>query len=127
MLLFPPSVWQGRGTRRVNAVGSVLSRANRSEVGHQLSRAHPSVSRPQMTRAEMSSCPRRTPWRAQVRWAWCRLCHDSPKGRIASGQTLVALSRPANGRWRSMWQIELIDQLTWCKGHADQPRPEERG
>ncbi len=34
--------------------------------------------------------------------------------RIASGQTLVALPRAVNGRLPIMWQMELIDQVTWC-------------
>ena len=51
---------------------------------------------------------------AQVGSAWCRLCHDSPKLRIASGQKLVERSRAANGRLPIVWQIELTDQVTWC-------------
>src|SRR5215203_5511166 len=46
--------------------------------------------------------------------AWCELCHDSPKDRIASGQKFADLSRAANGRSPIAWQIELIDQVTWC-------------
>src|SRR5690349_7221125 len=68
-----------------------------------------------MSRAEMSICPRRTPCRAQVGSAWCRLCHDSPPDRIASGQKFAALSLDTNGRSPIMWQIELVDQVTWCR------------
>jgi hypothetical protein len=73
------------------------------------------LSKTQITRADMSIWPGRTPCRAQVGSAWCRLCQDSPIDRIASGQTLPALSRLANGRSPSMWQIELIDHVTWCR------------
>src|SRR6185295_15503447 len=54
------------------------------------------------------------PCRAQVGSAWCRLCQDSPIERIASGQTLVARPWAVHGRSPTMWQIELIDQVTWC-------------
>src|SRR5690606_4735271 len=46
--------------------------------------------------------------------AWCRLCHDSPPEGIASHHTLEDLSRERNGRSPMVWQIELIDQVTWC-------------
>ena len=62
----------------------------------------------------MSIWPRFTPCRAQVGSAWCRLCHDSPKESTASHQTFAERSRAANGRVAAMWQIELIDQVTWC-------------
>ncbi len=42
------------------------------------------------------------------------LCQLSPKLRIASGQKFALLSRAANGRSPIVWQIELIDQVTWC-------------
>src|SRR5918999_829112 len=67
-----------------------------------------------MMRAEVSSWPRRTPCRAQVGSAWWRLCHDSPIDGIASQQTLPDLSRLLKGRLPTVWQIELIDQVTWC-------------
>src|SRR6266567_6902005 len=70
----------------------------------------------------MSIWPRSTPCRAQVGSAWCRLCHDSPKDRIANGQKLADLSRAANGRSPIMWQIELIDHVTWCST-ATRTRP----
>src|SRR5690242_11970889 len=66
-----------------------------------------------MTRAEVSSWKRRTPWRALVGSAWCRLCQDSPPEGIASHQTLPEKSREAKGRSPTVWQIELIDQVTW--------------
>src|SRR3954470_24243969 len=68
-----------------------------------------------MTRAEMSIWPRSTPCRAQVGSAWCRLCQDSPKLKIASGQKFADRSREENGRSPIMWQIELTDQVTWCR------------
>jgi hypothetical protein len=33
---------------------------------------------------------------------------------MANGQTLVERSRWVHGRSPIMWQIELIDQVTWC-------------
>ena len=78
-----------------------------------------------MTRAEMSIWPRCTPCRAQVGSAWCRLCQDSPPDRIASGQKFAALSREVNGRSPSMWQIELVDQVTWCST-AMRTRPAQK-
>jgi len=62
----------------------------------------------------MSICPRSTPCRAIDGSAWWELCHDSPKLRIASGQKFADLSLAANGRSPIAWQIELIDQVTWC-------------
>src|SRR5947209_11578054 len=41
------------------------------------------------------------------------LCHDSPAERIASHQTFPDRSRVLNGLSPTMWQIELIDQVTW--------------
>ena len=46
--------------------------------------------------------------------AWCRLCQDSPIEGIASHHTLPERSRVANGLVPIVWQIELIDQVTWC-------------
>ena len=43
------------------------------------------------------------------------LCQDSPIDRIASGQKLADLSLARNGRLPIMWQIELTDQVTWCR------------
>ncbi len=37
---------------------------------------------------------------------------------MASGQKLALLSRAANGRSPMVWQIELIDQVTWCRTHT---------
>ena len=51
-----------------------------------------------------------------------------PSDRIASHHTLPDLSRLLNGRSPIVWQIELIDQVTWCSSaDPDQPAPEERG
>src|SRR3954447_22159783 len=86
----------------------------RSRTGQRTSYTQPSFSKAQITRAEVSSWPRMTPCRAHVGSAWCRLCHDSPIDGIASHQTLADLSRDTNGRSPSVWQIELIDQVTWC-------------
>ena len=43
------------------------------------------------------------------------MCHDSPKLRMAKGQKLAALSPESNGRSPTMWQIELIENVTWCR------------
>src|SRR6266581_2029394 len=67
-----------------------------------------------MTRALGSSCPRSAPCRAQVGSAWCRLCHDSPNDATASQATLRDLSRTTKSSLPKVWQIELIDQVTWC-------------
>src|SRR5580693_5419204 len=68
-----------------------------------------------MALAAMSIWCLSTPWRAQVGSAWCRLCQDSPKLRIASQLTLRDLSRTSNSSLPKVWQIELIDQVTWCR------------
>src|SRR4051794_41535490 len=86
----------------------------RSLTGQRTSWTRPSFSMAQMIRAEVSSCPRSTPCRAQVGSAWCRLCQDSPIDGMASHQTLTDLSRVRNGRLPNVWQMELIDQVTWC-------------
>ncbi len=67
-----------------------------------------------MTRALGSSCPFRAPCRAQVGSAWCRLCQDSPNDAMASQATLRDLSRTSNSSLPKVWQMELIDQVTWC-------------
>src|SRR5580692_7661889 len=63
----------------------------------------------------MSIWPRSTPCRAQVGSAWCRLCQDSPKDRIASQDTFRDLSRTSNSSLPKVWQIELMDQVMWCR------------
>src|ERR1700745_3438277 len=68
-----------------------------------------------MSRAAMSICPLSTPWRAHVGAAWCRLCQDSPNARIASQLTFRDLSLTSNSALPKVWQIELIDQVTWCR------------
>ena len=81
-----------------------------------------------MTRALGSSWPFSAPCRAQVGSAWCRLCQDSPKDAMASQATLRDLSRTSNSSLPKVWQIELIDQVTWCSSAiADQAGPEEGG
>jgi hypothetical protein len=78
-----------------------------------------------MIRAEESSWPRSTPCRADVGSAWCRLCHDSPHDRIASHHTLPERSRDLNGRLPTAWQIELIDQVTWCSSATRTSEPQK--
>src|SRR5271155_4583230 len=68
-----------------------------------------------MDLAAVSICPLSTPCRAQVGSAWCRLCQDSPNDRIASQFTFRDLSLTSNSSWPNVWQIELIDQVTWCR------------
>src|ERR1700712_5199853 len=100
-------------------------RASRCELGQRTFVAQPNFSKIQMVRAEMSSWPRKTPCRAQVGSAWCRLCQDSPNDRNASGQKFADLSRAANGRSPIMWQIELTDQVTWWS-NAIRTRPAQK-
>src|SRR6266536_162528 len=52
--------------------------------------------------------------RAPVGSAWCRLCQDSPNEAIARNATLRDLSRTSNDSWPNVWQIELMDHVTWC-------------
>src|SRR4051812_13437562 len=104
---------------------STASFAMRSRDGQRTSRASRSFSRTQMMRAVESSWPLRTPWRAAVGSAWCRLCHDSPIEMIASHQTLVARSRVRNGRSPIVWQIELIDQVVWCSSEMRTRLPQK--
>src|SRR5215469_598201 len=83
--------------------------------GHRTSYAQPSFSQNQISRAAVSIWPRSAPCRAQVGSEWCRLCQDSPKDRIASQFTFRDLSLTSNSSLPNVWQIELIDQVTWCK------------
>src|SRR5215469_5410090 len=68
-----------------------------------------------MTLAAVSIWPRSAPCLAQVGSAWCRLCQDSPNERIASQLTFRDLSLTSNSSLPKVWQMELIDQVTWCK------------
>src|ERR1700751_3372151 len=67
-----------------------------------------------MTRALGSSWPFSAPCRAHVGSAWCRLGQDSPNDAMASHETLRDLSRTSNSSLPNVWQMELIDQVTWC-------------
>src|SRR6202044_3034691 len=67
-----------------------------------------------MTRALGSSWPLSAPCRAQVGSAWCRLCQDSLKDAIASQETFTERSRDCQSVLPQVWQIELVDQVTWC-------------
>src|SRR3954447_13215883 len=97
----------------------------RSRTGQRTSYTKPSFSSAQITRAEVSSWPRMTPWRAQVGSAWCRLCHDSPMEGIASHHTFADLSRETKGRSPMVWQIELIDQVTWWSRETRTREPQK--
>src|SRR6266571_4459865 len=88
---------------------------SRASSGQRTSYAQPSFSASQMPRAAMSIWPLSAPCRAQVGSAWCRLCQDSPKDRIASQETFLDLSLTSNSSLPKVWQIELIDQVTWCR------------
>src|SRR5690606_30524133 len=85
--------WTGA---RTYADSPAESRASLVGVGQRTSYTQPNFSNSQINRAEISICPRLPPCRAEVGSAWCRLCHDSPKDRIASGQKFADLSRAAN-------------------------------
>src|SRR6185437_7743024 len=67
-----------------------------------------------MTRALWSICPLSAPCLAHVGSAWCRLCHDSPNEAMASQETFRDRSRASNSLSPKVWQIELIDHVTWC-------------
>src|SRR5712691_9933201 len=86
---------------------------SRCSSGQRTSYAQPSFSASQMPRAAMSIWPLSTPCLAQVGSAWCRLCQDSPKDRIASQETFLDLSLTSNSSLPKVWQIELIDQVMW--------------
>jgi hypothetical protein len=43
------------------------------------------------------------------------LCQDSPNDRIASHETFLDMSLTANSSLPKVWQIELIDQVMWCR------------
>jgi hypothetical protein len=94
--------------------------------GHLTAETQPSFSIAQMIRAEVSICPRRTPWRAHVGSLWCRLCHDSPIEGIASHHTLPDLSRDLKGRCPTAWQMELMDQVTWCSSPTRTSEPQKK-
>src|SRR6266700_6773981 len=83
--------------------------------GHRTSVTQPSFSTSQMPRAAMSIWPLNTPCLAHVGSAWCRLCHDSPNESTASQATFLDLSLASNLRAPNVRQIELIDQVTWCR------------
>src|SRR5699024_9861046 len=106
---------------------STLTRlaARRSALGQRTLLAHPSFSKIQIVRAEISICPLSTPWRAQVGSAWCRLCQDSPKDGMASHHTFRERSRTSKFSSPMVWQMELIDQVTWCSS-ATRTRPAQK-
>src|SRR6201997_5267704 len=94
--------------------------------GHRTSYAQPSFSQIQISRAAMSIWPRRAPCRAQVGSEWCRLCQDSPNDRIASQLTFRDLSLTSNSSLPNVWQIELIDQVTWCRNATRTRLPQKK-
>src|SRR4051794_796073 len=117
----PPAAGRPAGSGQVRMV----MRASRSGLVQRTSLTQPNFSMIQITRAEMSIWPGSTPCRAQVGSAWWELCQDSPIDRMASGQKFAALSRLAKGRAPIMWQIELIDQVTWCRNDT-RTRPAQK-
>src|SRR5215469_7237856 len=88
---------------------------SRTSSGHLTSCTQPSFSTSQMPRAAMSIWPLNTPCLAHVGSAWCRLCQDSPNESTASQATFLDLSLASNSRLPNVWQIELIDHVTWCR------------
>ena len=79
-----------------------------------------------MTRAEGSTSQRLRPCSAERGNAWWLWCHASPIEGIASQATLVDLSSISNRRRPKKWQIELIDQVTWCRKNARTRPPQTR-
>src|SRR5579862_479367 len=78
-----------------------------------------------MTRALWSICPLSAPCLAQVGSAWCRLCQDSPNEAMASQATLTERSRDCQSVLPQVWQMELIDQVTWCSS-VTRTRPAQK-
>ena len=82
-------------------------------------------------RTSGSAGPRSRPGRASHRAArdvgsaWCRLCQDSPQDSTASHHTLPERSRDLKGRLPTAWQIELIDQVTWCSSATRTSEPQK--
>ena len=54
------------------------------------------------------------PWNADVGNAWWLLCHDSPNEIRLSSHTLRLSSADVKLRRPQKWQIELIENVTWC-------------
>src|ERR1700738_4626650 len=79
-----------------------------------------------MTRALGSSWPLSAPCRAHVGSAWCRLCQDSPNDAMASHATLRDLSRTSNSSLPHVWQMELIDKVTWCSNAIRTRLPQKK-
>src|SRR5215831_6525180 len=104
-LVIPPRL-------RVAVAGRLAD--SRASSGQRTSYAQPSFSNAQITRALESIWPFSTPCLAQVGSAWCRLCQDSPKDAMASHETFRDRSRASKSSVPNVWQIELIDQVTWC-------------
>src|SRR5882724_12703947 len=79
--------------------------------------ASPSFSSPVITQPPGSSAAskRRRPWKADEGNAWWLLCHDSPNEIRLSSQTLRLSSDDRKFRRPQKWQIELIENVTWCK------------
>src|SRR5215216_4501652 len=50
----------------------------------------------------------------------------SPIDGIASHQTFADLSRETNGRSPIVWQIELIDHVTWCSAATRTSEPQKK-
>jgi len=46
--------------------------------------------------------------------------------KTASHHTLPDLSRLRNGRSPTAWQIELIDQVTWCSNEMRTSAPQKK-
>src|SRR5439155_23065196 len=78
--------------------------------------ASPSFSSPVITQPPGSSAAskRRIPWNADVGNAWWLLCHDSPNEIRLSSQTFRDSSEDLKLRLPQKWQIELIENVTWC-------------
>src|SRR6476469_6051649 len=79
-----------------------------------------------MIRADETSWPRSTPCRADVGSEWWRLCQDSPHESTASHHTFPDRSRDLKGRLPTAWQIELIDQVTWCSRATRTSEPQKK-
>src|SRR5437868_3578263 len=90
--------------------------------------ASPSFSSPVITQPPGSSAAskRRIPWNADVGKAWWLLCHDSPKEIRLSSHTFRLSSDERKRRRPQKWQIELIENVTWCSRKIRIAPPQRR-
>src|ERR1700755_3512147 len=67
-----------------------------------------------MTRGGWSMWPLSAPGRGPGGCAGCRWCQDARNEAMASQETFTERSRDCQSVLPQVWQIELVDQVTWC-------------